>query len=1343
MRRFLFLLSLLWISVVMGSPMVFRENAIPEMEVVKELYLPVYFQPPADCCASGTLALWVHPDDWSAEDKGFYNIVIAGDRNASSPGFEFTRNQDGVLRILWFNHFAEKEAGDILVSNPEIAVGRWNHFAITWERNQNGSSNVELWLNGKLAGKRWNAFSWTQEEFNGIWHLNDSPAWARALTEKRMALGKVALYSRKLNADEVASLARECYLQGENAYVDRDFLPNTENLLMGRLCTPVQNVCLDVDQADELGRAPLPLRRVPLPLHESIPLTVDAEGNFQTTVKIWDDTHETRFTLRDEAGGFPLWRLIHVEYDPALPKFRKNYWQASWIATATKPPKGHFDGGTWYFVKEFEIDLSQVAKAACQYVGSNNGNAYINGHSLGRTYGWATPKAVDDVLPFLRDGKNVFGGDAQIPHDSSTFMGELTLLMKDGSVRYIGTGTDWQYSDVKVEGWDLPEFDHSSWGHAVAFTRPPQLPYGETAYTNFVPVPEIVPEGLPCNLTVKAGEHASFFWKCTVPPESPSLEDAEVWLLLILNGREFYRTPVKVFGGKGMLHLVGPVFYVPVAASSHVFDLRLESRSIKFPDTIGTLTIEEKDLSSSWPVMAVRFINDVPVLHLNDMPIPELPSPPRLFGSRLVNGVSVPLVNGTPISELYPSLSTVTEVRSINGVPVLHLNGKPIPALLQRSAINVRHNTSCYRFTTGLDRSGVRLEEMNLEFERLWREDGSLDTEELDLNVESALFYAPSSQLVLFFNTDAPEWYVKAHPEQGFVSNQGPNGKITYASQQWRKDSTEFLGRILDHLVKQPYYHRISGIGLDGGDDGQFMQWAGRGITYVGDYSAPMRDYYHDHLRKTYGDIATLNAQWGTNHADFNTIEIPSVERRQGTEEKAFLDPRADADIVEFNRAFSACVADIITDYAALIKKKTERTRIVAAYYGKFFSIAGILQWGEFDIERILACPDLDYLIAVDYKERGRGHPHEHSAPLASYRYHNKIFVDEADIRSYISGRSAWAQAKTLFDFASVARKMFIKSWVGGHGLHWYDLHGGMFENQGLWRTIGIIQRIAEKNPTRTVPKAEIALIADEKSFLYTTYTRRQLGAVRQNSSFGRIGAPYDVWFLNDLCAEDFPEYKMYVFLNAWAPTEEQRQAINALKRDGKLLVFLHNSGYIRGQTRSVENVSDLTGVQMAESGPVELTMRFSPGDGGELFQKVNKEIYSTAGKAENAAVPVDEKAMLCGAFLRTGQWKPMAFKSMDGWDCFYSAVTLLPLELWRELARHAGVHLYTEDPDAMLYIGSDLLGIHSGAGGDKQLSFPSKHTFVDAITDDVVAEETNSPVIPMKPGETRIFRLK
>ncbi|MEI3004723.1 MAG: hypothetical protein V8T87_08875 [Victivallales bacterium] len=51
-------------------------------------------------------------------------------------------------------------------------------------------------------------------------------------------------------------------------------------------------------------------------------------------------------------------------------------------------------------------------------------------------------------------------------------------------------------------------------------------------------------------------------------------------------------------------------------------------------------------------------------------------------------------------------------------------------------------------------------------------------------------------------------------------------------------------------IRSRPYYHQIAGFGLDGGEDGQFMQWTGRNLNYLGDYSPAMKRYFRATLLK-------------------------------------------------------------------------------------------------------------------------------------------------------------------------------------------------------------------------------------------------------------------------------------------------------------------------------------------------------------------------------------------------------------------------------------------------------------------------------------------------------------
>lgn len=1263
----LYCLSLTLLSLSASETIILRHRALPGGKIAptaarqEKVTLPESFQ------QEGTAALWVRPEGWCQKEKAWHFFLTAGTLGKNTPHIYLYRFPDGRLRLLWSLNTSAKQTGELIV--PGIfEKGRWVHLAFTWNATD-GHTDLKLYLNGQQAASRRVNFE-LGRHFPREWRIGDIPAW-NPRSRYSTTTGRIELHPRALAPADIAALAAQQMKDGAVTLTNRKFIPGSVNRISGQVETEsAAQLRLEAVFVDELGKTTV------ADLH---PRWNSAGGRikFDAELRLPQDAVETRLTVRSDAGVSPIWKLEKIHYADWLPPIEPNYWKASWIWYGnTSEPEAHR-----YFVTHFEADPDQLSKVVFQGASDDRGTVYLNGKTAVKINGWAIPAVNENLKSLLVKGKNTLAVDAFNVGGGSGFLGELNLVGKDGNVTDIASGTDWKASERLAPGWNLPGFDVSGWSSATVRLRPPQAPYGETAYRNYARVPTLSRETPLLKLTADAGETVKF--RAVFKGAPPQNVDAS--LLLLRNRRELFRTPVRAAVSGSQLQITGQIA-IPPFAMSEEYQLKLESRSVRFgaqgksqEGEIGTLKVKAA----------------------------ALPQPLR------------------------------AEVRKKNGIPALHLNGVPVPPMLYRNAINTRNNTRSNRFMTGFDEAGIRLFEINLSLDKLWMPDGSVNTDELELYLLSAMYYAPGGKLVVFFNTDAPGWYVKQHPEERFFHSGGPINRVSYASKRWRTESTAFLRKMIAFIRSRPYYHQIAGFGLDGGEDGQFMQWTGWNRNYLGDYSPAMKQYFQAALRRKYGTVKKLNQGWNRNYGSFEEIQIPSPERRKHSSDGFFLDPVKDADIIDYNRAFSDAVADTILSYAAVIKEETGREKIVAAYYGKFFSIAGYLEWGEMSIERIIASPELDYLIAVEYAQRGAGRPHSVSAPLASYSLHNKIFVDEADLRTFLSGTRNWGYAGTFFETISMIRKMFIYTWSKGHGLHWYDLHGGAFDNRGILQAIANTRRIALKSPERRFIPAEIAVIADEPSLLCTTLDVKKLTGRAllhlQNGSFGRMGADFDVYFLNDLQHPDFPEYKMYVFLNAWAPSPAAVESINRLKNNSRMLVWLYNSGLISNGTRSIENVSALTGIKMADAGSVPLAM------GLENFGNLPPQ-YTSACEAAHVAYPTDPQARLFGRFMKTPGKSPLALKKFPGWTSVYSAVPVLTPAVWRELARQAGVHIYTDDPDTMLYIGDGLLGIHTGQGGVKTIHWPKEAGFRDAVTGQTYGTRTAHPEFLMLPNETKII---
>ena len=89
-----------------------------------------------------------------------------------------------------------------------------------------------------------------------------------------------------------------------------------------------------------------------------------------------------------------------------------------------------------------------------------------------------------------------------------------------------------------------------------------------------------------------------------------------------------------------------------------------------------------------------------------------------------------------------------------------------------------------------------------------------------------------------------------------------------------------------------------------------------------------------------------------------------------------------------------------------------------------------------------------------------------------------------------------------------------------------------------------------------------------------------------------------------------------------------------------------------------------------------------------------------------------------------------------------FTAAVQLPADLWRNLARYAGAHVYTETNDVIMADRS-IVALHSLQSGQKRIALPGKFRVRDVITGKQVAKGVSAFTFEMKAPETRIFLLE
>ena len=100
------------------------------------------------------------------------------------------------------------------------------------------------------------------------------------------------------------------------------------------------------------------------------------------------------------------------------------------------------------------------------------------------------------------------------------------------------------------------------------------------------------------------------------------------------------------------------------------------------------------------------------------------------------------------------------------------------------------------------------------------------------------------------------------------------------------------------------------------------------------------------------------------------------------------------------------------------------------------------------------------------------------------------------------------------------------------------------------------------------------------------------------------------------------------------------------------------------------------------------------------------------------------------------------AVKTMPDWISVYCSVPVLPPAVIRNIAREAGVHIYSEMDD-FVAANNWLLTLCASNDGTRTIQLPRRATVRDAMTGKTVAVGATRWAARMRFGETRIWRME
>lgn len=713
----------------------------------------------------------------------------------------------------------------------------------------------------------------------------------------------------------------------------------------------------------------------------------------------------------------------------------------------------------------------------------------------------------------------------------------------------------------------------------------------------------------------------------------------------------------------------------------------------------------------------------------------ELPTLPRLAASATLRaGIYEALDPEQPASDEIARVEIASaprnkadfprcEVRQLGGSPAVFVGGRPVPlfCFCARDP-NAELDAGKLPRSAEMDRAGIRI--LSNWFGR--SHDGFLgrtgpdeyDYAEFDLYFARSLQNAPDALFLPHVYVTAPVWWQEAHPEEMCGYHDGGRGPQSFASELWRRETGDDLVRLIRHLRAAPYADRIIGLVICSGYSAEWQSWGLWQSKFV-DYSAPGVRAWREWLRKRYGEDGALREAWGQAGVSLDAAEPPTPERRTASSYLMLRDPAEERDVLDYLTFLNELAADSVLHFARLGTQACDDRLLIGTYYGYLtqhhFHQA---ESGHCGIERVLESPDIDFLMSPPlYTERGIGEVSGFMSVTDSVHRHGKIWLSEADYRTHQTEPGAgYGRTSTLDETLNVLWREFAHVLCKRAGVSWYDMGEGWLSGPDIPPELGemngvMADYLAEREPYQ----AEVAVFIDPHSFYYVKPDARlcQYLTLYPIVNLHRAGAPFDLYVLSDLWKSDLPEYKLYVFLNAYALDKEARQQIlERTRKPGAAALWHWAAGYAwpdEHRRATVQEMGELVGVRL-EAVEEEQRRRLTASAAAEEYARRLAETE----EADKPLIPIgpvfapQEGNVL--AQLEPDGTAGLVRKRMGEATAFYSALPSLPPSILRRIYLDAGVHV-TLDADDCLYFDGQWLAFHASGSGPRTLRLPGAVT--------------------------------
>jgi hypothetical protein len=486
-------------------------------------------------------------------------------------------------------------------------------------------------------------------------------------------------------------------------------------------------------------------------------------------------------------------------------------------------------------------------------------------------------------------------------------------------------------------------------------------------------------------------------------------------------------------------------------------------------------------------------------------------------------------------------------------------------------------------------------------------------------------------------------------------------------------------------------------------------------------------------LKGKYSCTQALRKAWQDEFIDFDYVKIPGFIAKEHTGDGAFRIPSQEMSVIDYYECLHDVVSESILLFCRITKMVWSRPIVTAAFYGYFYSLFGRqAAGGHLGIQRVLESEDIDCLCAPQsyvIQHRQMGGSGQSRALLESARLHGKLTLDEMDqppFNDIVHSHDRDLVNRTLKESLSILRRNVFASISRGMGMWYYDF--GPRNTSGWWMRPEFLKEIEQlyslfghEIQKDYTPMADVLVVYDVKSFLYTANKTASdpitdpIALNMVSTALYKSGVSFDTIYLFDLPRVDLSRYRTVVFANAYHMSESMHSFIRErVAADHRHLLWFYAPDGVGEDGADAARISEITGIRIArcdcvrplqitscdETVPCDLDLRRQYNDLYYMFEQLD------CGKAQRFAPTfevTDEDAHALGRYVDT-EMVAVAYKKMENWTSWYSAVPLADAATLRAIFRLSGAHIYSDGEDSLL-VGSGLVCIHTAQGGPREIT--------------------------------------